>query len=73
MKIDIEVVKVGAARKQHTCGYCNGKIAKGQSYNKLLSRLETERFPVAIEVCSSHQIGLVPLSLLLKRGQDAKH
>ena len=67
MKLDLEVVKVGAARKQHACAYCNGTIAIGKAYTKLMSRLEDERFPVAINICSSHQVGLVPLSLVMRR------
>lgn len=67
MKVDIEIVKVGSARKQHTCAYCNGKITISQSYTKIMSRLEEERFPVAINICGSHKVDLVPLSLILRR------
>lgn len=67
MKADIEIVTVSAARKEHKCAYCAGKVTKNQSYTKILSRLEDERFPVAIVICSIHQPGLVPLSLILRR------
>lgn len=67
MKVEIEIVKVGSAKKSHVCAYCTGKIGAGQSYTKLMSRLEDERFPVAVKICSSHQVGLVPLSLIMKR------
>lgn len=67
MKVDIEIVKVGSARKKHTCAYCNGQIMANQSYTKILSRLETERFPVPINICSTHKPELVPLSLILRR------
>jgi biotin synthase-related radical SAM superfamily protein len=67
MKVEIEIVKVSSARKIHTCAYCNAKINSGQSYTKLMSRLEEERFPVQINICSTHQAVLVPLSLVLRR------
>jgi hypothetical protein len=67
MKVELEIVKVGSARKQHTCAYCNNKVTSGQGYTKIMSRLEDERFPVAIVICGSHQVELVPLSLIMRR------
>lgn len=67
MKIDIEIVNVAAAKKEHKCAYCEGVCLKGKPYTKLLSRLETERFPVAIPICSSHKPELIPLAIILKR------
>ena len=67
MKVDLEVIQIASARTNHKCAYCGENITKSRSYTKILSRLDTERFPIAIKICSSHQVGLVPLSLLLRR------
>lgn len=67
MKVEIEIVTVSSARKQHKCAYCDGVIRAGNSYTKFMSRLDSERFPIAVNICSSHTTGLIPLSLILRR------